>query len=143
MEDCLVHVVAFTTSEVDLGFTAVLAYSGTPDSQLRVVAMGMHEGCVTSLGKQTLAVDSGRTSPGAQIHLWGILPNPTLLVFQTYITRGVCVCQKSVEPTHLSSINGQVKHPGGSERGKASGRFCQIGTVFPASQPVSMAFDCG
>ena len=93
-----------------------------------------------ALGKHSSAIDRGGTSPGPQIYLQGILSNPTLLVFRTDITRDVHAHQEVIESVHLSIINGQMKHSGGSESGKASGGLCQARAAFLPAWPVSMAF---
>ena len=91
MIDCQVCDVAFATDEVDPLFTAVLAHPGRPNSQLVVVTMGMYKSCVTSPEKHPTVVNSGGTSPGAQVSLWSMLANPTLSVFWMDITWYVCV----------------------------------------------------
>ena len=87
MEDHQVCGIAFTTSDADPFYTAVLAYPGTPNFKLRTV----HEVCVTSPGKHPTVIDSGRISLGTQVDLWGILADPTLLVFWMDIVQDVCV----------------------------------------------------
>ena len=89
MEGCQMCAIAF--AKADLFSTAVLVHPGAPNSQLEVVAMGMCESCVTSSGEHPMAVDSSGESPGAQLDLWGILANPTLLVFQVDIIQDVHV----------------------------------------------------
>ena len=82
-----------------------MTYPGTPNSQLRVVTVGMYESCVTSLGKDPSVMDSSRTSWGAQVHFWGILAYPTLLVFrQASSEMSVFVRKSSSQPTWALSM---------------------------------------
>ena len=113
-------------------FTTVLAYQGAPTSQFGVVALGISMGCVMAFGKYPSAIGRGRTSPGAQIYLGGIFPTPYLLVFWEDITQDACVHQKAIKPACLSIVNGQMKHPGSSESGKANGGLFQAVTALYA-----------
>ena len=124
-------------------FTTMLAFPWAPYPQLRVVTMGMSHGNVMASGKSPTGIGSCGTSLGTHIDLEGILPNTTLLVFWTDITRDVCVHQEAIDPDHLSTVNGQKECPGGSESGKVTRGFCQTGTTFLASLPLSTAFGCG
>ena len=91
MEGCHVHSIAFTTGKLGSIFATILAYPGAPDSQFRVVVLGMSKGCVMASGKHHIAICRSGTSPGTQMYLEGMLTNPALLVFWMDIPRDICV----------------------------------------------------